>query len=518
MQFDLNDNTNSVSLHGDYLWPNELTSFRDSNGDTILLIPDGFLLPGQNDGGLHAMRNPYSSKSRPVRVTKFKRGWFYHKAMHVQLPGGSAGILTARATKPLFGPGRGELVWIFLPQAQNTSLLKEESQGEGCWAEHVLAEGPDVMFEVVDLNPNDDCIEVISAHFFGNCLSVHSIRATSTYPFVEISKAATLDTVGKPYGLCLATMHPSGTTSPQLRKAAVPLPLPLPLPGVHVVVPSNAACQIPSIASPVAESRSSTSADAIPSMAAQSSRTGGDKVKPLTVLNAVPSHARVDTTVPLTHITTTSSSATTTTTAIIEGQPCSHSQGPDVAMEEVDPSNCDNSAPTHLLVTTHECSYDFGATVGMALAALAGRFPRVRTGESSRVRLGERAIAERGAAASTAGGALYAYELPTRPATVTTTTAITPTSMPPVLAHVAGRVPTQGRASDEQGFDEGGADRRLHWPRHALFRGFKVRGWGGIFAPGAPGFPYVFRLPHKPQVGPSTSLEDPCRPCCPCWP
>jgi hypothetical protein len=36
-----------------------------------------------------------------------------------------------------------------------------------------------------------------------------------------------------------------------------------------------------------------------------------------------------------------------------------------------------------------------------------------------------------------------------------------------------------------------------------------VSGWGGIFSPGAPGFPYVFRMPNKPQVRlPSKCVND----------
>jgi hypothetical protein len=38
------------------------------------------------------------------------------------------------------------------------------------------------------------------------------------------------------------------------------------------------------------------------------------------------------------------------------------------------------------------------------------------------------------------------------------------------------------------------------WQRTTLHKGFKVRGWGGIFSPGAPGFPYVFRIPGMSQV------------------
>ena len=44
------------------------------------------------------------------------------------------------------------------------------------------------------------------------------------------------------------------------------------------------------------------------------------------------------------------------------------------------------------------------------------------------------------------------------------------------------------------------------WQRSTLHKGFKVRGWGGIFSPGAPGFPYVFRIPGMSQVTyPTTS-------------
>ena len=46
MQFDLKDLSKSRTLKGDYLWPNELAMFADKNNRPILLVPDGFLLPG----------------------------------------------------------------------------------------------------------------------------------------------------------------------------------------------------------------------------------------------------------------------------------------------------------------------------------------------------------------------------------------------------------------------------------------------------------------------------------------
>jgi hypothetical protein len=40
----------------------------------------------------------------------------------------------------------------------------------------VLAEGPDVMFEVVDLDATDDTVEVFAAEFFAQRLTMHSLK------------------------------------------------------------------------------------------------------------------------------------------------------------------------------------------------------------------------------------------------------------------------------------------------------------------------------------------------------
>ena len=42
--------------------------------------------------------------------------------------------------------------------------------------EVVLAEGPDVMFEVVDLDATDDTVEVFAAEFFAQRLTMHSLK------------------------------------------------------------------------------------------------------------------------------------------------------------------------------------------------------------------------------------------------------------------------------------------------------------------------------------------------------
>lgn len=244
---------------------------------------------------------------------------------------------------------------------------------------------------------------------------------------------------------------------------------------------------------------------------------------------------------------------------------------------------CDNSSPTHLLVSTHECSYDIPAALVMALGALRGRFPIVKTGGAN-VRDGDKQAVENGAFAQTTekGGSLFAYEIPReivrngeslrseklrisdttvspkingglqsvlRPQSEVLMTAknaelVVPLSASPVLSRL--RSKTQAALSyssqtvlgDVSSAQSGLSELKLDivtelkvktpeidneltkekvdtaggksWKRHTLFRGFKVRGWGGIFSPGAPGFPYVFRLPNKPQAPPLILLAGDC--------
>ena len=73
-------------LSGNYLWPNELSRYIDHRGNPVLLVPDGFLTPGQNDGGLFTITNPEMPFSKPRRITAFKAKWFYHKALYLELP------------------------------------------------------------------------------------------------------------------------------------------------------------------------------------------------------------------------------------------------------------------------------------------------------------------------------------------------------------------------------------------------------------------------------------------------
>lgn len=344
MQFDLNDISKHRTLKGDYLWPNELTTFRHRSGQEVLLVPDGFLMPGQSNGGLYAIINPHGlKKHHPIRITKEKNGWFYHRAVYVSLPGGINGIITARAHKPLFGQGRGELVWISIPdniESKSDDPYSANGGFDTSWDEVVLATGPDVMFEVLDTNIIDKTVDIVAAHFFSEKLSIHTIQATKEYPYVKVVKSSSIHTVGKPYGLTLASFS------------------------------SNE------------DFDSNDSSDG-------------------------------------------------------------------------------NRHHSHLLVSTHECSYDLVSMVDMALSAISGLFPRIRTGSRrGGVRDGEFLPVENGvnAEATNKGGSLFAYKLPDQKE-----------------SSLTNKVEYDHRDQE---------DSIATWKRQTLFRGFKVRGWGGIFSPG----------------------------------
>jgi hypothetical protein len=198
-----------------FSWPNEVHNLPPGvvkgSSEEALLVADGFLMPGRSDGGLYIVQEPGRSTEQVTRISRQRPGWFYHKAVWVQDlmgPDARACVLTARATKPFFGQsavsgetlkqwrrkmcsgeGNGNrrqgTAWpdsgfpFSRPDDCTCSSLSccVVSQGELVlliqphgpfpladwstpWEEMVLVRGPDVMFDVVDLDPTDDIIEV----------------------------------------------------------------------------------------------------------------------------------------------------------------------------------------------------------------------------------------------------------------------------------------------------------------------------------------------------------------------
>ncbi|CAM9577430.1 unnamed protein product, partial [Ectocarpus fasciculatus] len=218
------------------------------DGDAVL-IADGFLVPGKADGGVYlvvpaapeerlaaaaaaasglgvegagrggesraegkagaAAAAAAAASSPPaeriVRLTNPKRGWFYHKAVWVVLPGGKKVVLTARVHKPIFGQAEGELVLLEMPRVDRP--LSEQNLP---WREKVLVTGPDVMFEVVDLDREDSTVQVICAEFFGGRVTMHSLWGGGMLPGSQPSVTESWvldDNAGPAYSITAADLR-----------------------------------------------------------------------------------------------------------------------------------------------------------------------------------------------------------------------------------------------------------------------------------------------------------------------
>lgn len=119
-------------------WPNEVShappSVSGSNGD-ILVIPDGFLVPGKRNGGVLLY-----NAGKVHRVSPFKENAFYHEVEWRDMDGdGHLDILSPRAIfSGLFTASfQGEFMWYKNPGP--SKILSQE------WEEHKIVDGPDVI-------------------------------------------------------------------------------------------------------------------------------------------------------------------------------------------------------------------------------------------------------------------------------------------------------------------------------------------------------------------------------------
>lgn len=159
----------------------------------LLLVCDGFLVPGKSDGSVSLVPingDPVITLSQP------KSGYFYHMAVWEDLNGdGRLDLLTARATKPLFGAGSGEMLWLEQPASNPLS---------GSWMEHVITPGPDVMFVVCDFDNDDSTVEVVSAQFFDPSVTLQIIdRVNGTLLFSRVID----NTIGPTEGVSLVDFN-----------------------------------------------------------------------------------------------------------------------------------------------------------------------------------------------------------------------------------------------------------------------------------------------------------------------
>ena len=230
----------------DIRWPNEVNTVpiqhhnkgfntkdagMEITEEDALLVSDGFLVPGRDNGGLYVVSRPGHERNEwraclaggngvDGLLSKLETkkdsiendssvdedGWFYHRSIWIDLTGdGRLSVLTARAKRPSLLKNsdgsnsneqndssplstKAQLVWLERPQPDSydkstgTPLDKDGlvfdpfSPKHTPWKVRVLDEGPDVMFSVADMDTSDDTVEVFASQFFNKKLTLHSIQ------------------------------------------------------------------------------------------------------------------------------------------------------------------------------------------------------------------------------------------------------------------------------------------------------------------------------------------------------
>ena len=162
-------------LSSHFKWPN-IVSMAPAQIGEYLVVPDGFLVPLKRTGGLYLLKINCSgsenaasilSDTLPIEITAPKLSWFYHMVIWRDMNGdGLLDIVTARAFDPLFvGKPSGQLIWLEQPKDSPLTNLP--------WVEHSLADGPETVFILTDLDPKDDHYEVIASQYFTEHLALY---------------------------------------------------------------------------------------------------------------------------------------------------------------------------------------------------------------------------------------------------------------------------------------------------------------------------------------------------------
>ena len=152
-------------------WPNDVSVVPSdvfAKGENVIVVPDGFLVPGKSDGGIYLITMDPTDVTKTVEtkmITATKKGFFYHMGYWVDLNGdGRKDFITARSNAKA---GEGELLWLEHPE--------EGLSATEPWTEHVLGNVADVSIEVVDYPAYRNEVVVFAAEFFNEKISMHRI-------------------------------------------------------------------------------------------------------------------------------------------------------------------------------------------------------------------------------------------------------------------------------------------------------------------------------------------------------
>jgi len=139
------------------------------DGELVILVPDGFVIPGHRDGGVFLLiqdKEDITKTTKTVKLTRFIDNVFYHTGHWIDMnQDGRKDLLIARASATK-DKNAGELVWLEHPA---------EGALDGEWKEHVICTGPDVYTSVDVLPQYPDEIVVWASEFFDESLGVYRV-------------------------------------------------------------------------------------------------------------------------------------------------------------------------------------------------------------------------------------------------------------------------------------------------------------------------------------------------------
>ena len=135
-----------------------------------VFVPDGFLVPMHTDGGVYIiLLGDDNTPTTQFKITKEKSGYFYHTGEWRDFNNdGYLDFLTARTDAK---KGDGHLLWLENPGTQAT--------GNQEWAEHVITEGPDVLFEIYELDNDASTLEVFAGEFWNEQVTLNILDAAT---------------------------------------------------------------------------------------------------------------------------------------------------------------------------------------------------------------------------------------------------------------------------------------------------------------------------------------------------
>ena len=173
-----------------------------------LLIGDGFMLPGKDNGGLYRYN---IETGETTRLLAPKNGWFYHKAEFMKY-GDRLVMITVRTTQPiLFGEKKGELIWAEPPEPSDKEPDVINGIQEGpYWKEYVIGVGADFVFEMEDLN-GDGMPDIVATEYSGKQLSLFEFGGFSDTDAPQWKKSVLAKGLGELFNLQIVDLNGSGS-------------------------------------------------------------------------------------------------------------------------------------------------------------------------------------------------------------------------------------------------------------------------------------------------------------------